>query len=124
MIFGWASEAIANTLAAGLRRRTNCGQGISSNLSDDSKYDVANELKVKQAQFSNALAESLGISVLATLAPERADGTVRPLLQKSRDVSSPFPGQDFWVKVHETAPAIAIQVENVAVRAPENVMEN
>jgi len=116
-------EAIANTLAAGLKATNELLAKVSSsNLSDDSKYDVANELKVKQAQFGNALAESLGISVLATLAPEKEPtGPFARFFRNPETFQVAIPGQDFWVKVHANSPSnLSIQVENVAVEAPEN----
>ena len=59
-------EAIASTLAAGLKETNELIEKVaSSDLTADSKYDVTHELRVKQAQFENALAESLGISLLA-----------------------------------------------------------
>jgi LmbE family N-acetylglucosaminyl deacetylase len=116
-------EAIASTLAAGLKATNQLLAKVSSsNLSDDSKYDVANELKVKQAQFSNALAESLGISILATLTPEKEPtGPFARFFRNPETFQVAIPGQDFWVKVHTNNPSnLPIQVEDVAVQAPEN----
>src|SRR5437660_6553305 len=57
-------ETIASTLADGLKATNELLDKLgSSNLSDDSKYDVTHELKVKQVQFQNALAEALGLTV-------------------------------------------------------------
>ncbi|MGB7022886.1 MAG: PIG-L family deacetylase, partial [Candidatus Acidiferrales bacterium] len=65
-------ETIASTLAAGLKQTNELIKKVAgSDLTADSKYDVTHELKVKQAQFENALAESLGISVVATVVPEQ-----------------------------------------------------
>src|SRR2546430_12436110 len=63
----WSSDVcssdLAPTLAAGLKRTSALIEKVaSSDLTADTKYDVAHELKVKQSQFDNALAESLGIS--------------------------------------------------------------
>src|SRR3984885_8520269 len=47
-------EAIASTLASGLKKANELVEKVgSSNLSDDSKYDVLHELNVKEAQFEN-----------------------------------------------------------------------
>src|SRR5204863_5516847 len=65
-------ETIASTLAEGLKATNDLIEKVAaSSLSDDSKYDVAHELKVKQVQFGNALGEALGLSVLAAVAPEK-----------------------------------------------------
>ena len=42
-----------------------------SKLSADEKYNVTFELETKKAQFNNALAEALGLSVAASMAPEK-----------------------------------------------------
>ena len=82
-------EAIASTLAAGLKQTNELIEKVaSSDLTADSKYDVTHELRVKQAQFENALAESLGISVLATVASEKEPTwAFRALFQKSANLS-------------------------------------
>lgn len=115
-------EAIAGTLAAGLRATNELLAKVSSSgLSEDSKYDVTHELSVKQAQFSNALAESLGISVLATLAPEKEPtGPFARFFRNPETFQVAIPGQEFWVKVHTNSPSdLPVQVENVSVQTPE-----
>src|SRR5436305_9985795 len=53
-------EAIAGTLTEGLKATNDVLDRVTaSNLSEDSKYDIRRELKVKQVQFENALVESL-----------------------------------------------------------------
>src|SRR5260370_34591838 len=65
-------EAIAQTLAAGLKATNDLIAKVAgSGLSADSKFDVTHELQVKQAQFENALAESLCLAAFATFAPQK-----------------------------------------------------
>jgi LmbE family N-acetylglucosaminyl deacetylase len=116
-------EAIASTLAAGLKSTNDLIEKVgSSGLSDDSKYDVLHELKVKQAQFGNALAESLGISVLATLAPEKEPtGPFARFFRNQPSFQVAIPGQEFWVKVHATSPTnLPVEVQSAALEAPAN----
>jgi LmbE family N-acetylglucosaminyl deacetylase len=116
-------EAIASTLAAGLKRTSELMEKIaSSGLTPDSKYDVAYELKVKQSQFGSALAESLGISMLATVAPEKEPtGPFARFLRNQPTFEVAIPGQTFWVKVHATNPTnLSVQLESAVLEAPAN----
>lgn len=71
-------ETIAPTLAEGLKTTNTLIEKVAaSDLSDDSKFDVTHELKVKQSQFVNALAESLGLSALASVARRKRSPPVR-----------------------------------------------
>ncbi len=115
-------EKIAPTLAEGLKATNELiDQVNASGLTADSKYDVNFELKVKKAQFSQALAESLGISVLATLAPEKApSGPYARFFGNPESFAIAIPGQTFWVKVHATNPSsVPVQLENVALTTPK-----
>jgi len=116
-------ETIASTLAAGLKATNELIEKTSgSGLNADSKYDVTQELKVKQAQFENALAESLGLSVLATVAPEKEPaGPFARFFRNAPTFQAAIPGQEFWVKVHATNPTNApVQLESVVLEAPRN----
>jgi len=115
-------EAIASTLAAGLKATNALIEKVAaSNLTADSKYDVTYELKVKQAQFGNALAESLGLSVLATVAPEKEPtGPFARFFRNPPTFQVAIPGQEFWVKVHTTSPTnMPVQLENVVLKTPQ-----
>ena len=115
-------EAIASTLAAGLKATNELMEKVAtSNLTDDSKYDVTLELKVKQAQFGNALAESLGLSVLTTLSPEKEPtGPFARFFRNQPTFQVAIPGQEFWVKVHATNPTnVSVQLEKVSLEYPE-----
>jgi LmbE family N-acetylglucosaminyl deacetylase len=116
-------ETIANTLAAGLKATNELIEKASgSDLNADSKYDVIHELKIKQAQFENALAESLGVSVLATVAPEKEPtGPFARFFRNAPTFQAAIPGQEFWVKVHATNPTNApVQLESVMLEAPQD----
>lgn len=115
-------EKIAAPLAKGLRATNSLIEQVAtSNLSDDSKYDVTHELKVKQAQFNNALAESLGLSVVATVAPdEEPSGPFARFFGTPATFQVAIPRQQFWVKVHATNPSsIPVELQNVTLRGPE-----
>ncbi|MFL6438180.1 MAG: PIG-L family deacetylase [Terriglobales bacterium] len=115
-------EAIAGTLAEGLKATNDVLDRVTtSNLSEDSKYDISRELKVKQVQFENALVESLGISVLATLAPEKEPtGPFARFFRNPETFQVAIPGQQFWVKVHTTNPtSLPVEVESVGLATPQ-----
>ena len=116
-------EAIAATLAAGLKATNELLEKVaSSDLTVDSKYDVTHELRVKQAQFENALAESLGISILATVAPEREPtGPFARFLRNPPTFQASIPGQEFWVKIHATNPTnLPVELQSAVLDAPAN----
>jgi LmbE family N-acetylglucosaminyl deacetylase len=116
-------EAVAPTLASGLKRTRDLMEKVArSDLTADSKYDVTHELKVKQTQFGNALAESLGISVLATVAPEKEPtGPFARFFRNQPTFEVAIPGQKFWVSVHATNPTnLPVQLESAVLEAPMN----
>lgn len=93
-------EEIAPVLAEGLKA-TNAllRQVADSHLTAEAKYNVAHELKVKQAQFNTGIIEALGLSLTATIAsPPASAGNGRGPEAPSFQVA--IPGQHFWVKVH------------------------
>ena len=115
-------EAITSALAEGLKVTNQLIEKVeASNLTDDSKYDITYELKVKQVQFWNAIAEALGLSVLATVAPEKdPTGPFARFLRNPETFQVAIPGQEFWVKVHTTNPtSVPVQVENIAIETPQ-----
>lgn len=116
-------EKIASTLAEGLKRTNELiEKAAGSNLTADSKADVTYELKVKQAQFENALAESLGISLLATLAPEKEpSGPFARFFRNQPTFQVAIPGQEFWVKVHTTNPTdLPVELKSAVLEIPAN----
>ena len=65
-------ETIAPQLADGWKETEALIQQVkASQLSDDEKYNITFELEIKKAQFNNALAQALGLSVAANVAPEK-----------------------------------------------------
>src|SRR5262249_1496128 len=81
----------------------------------------SHELKIKESQFENALSQSLGISVLATVAPEKEpSGPFARFFRNPETFQVAIPGQEFWVKVHTTSPAnVPLQLEGVLLETPE-----
>lgn len=112
-------EKIAPLLAQGLSA-TNAliAQVQSSHLPALAKYNVNYELKVKQAQFNNALAEALGISVDADVAPQAAGGRGgRGGLQPSFQIA--IPGQQFNVLVHiANSGTLPVELTKVNLEGP------
>lgn len=95
-------ELVAPSLANGLKAtRALIAQVESSKFSAEGKYNVLHELRVKEQQFNDAIVQSLGLSILATVAPEKDPGGRFAIftggIQESFQVA--IPGQQFWVKV-------------------------
>jgi LmbE family N-acetylglucosaminyl deacetylase len=95
-------ERIAPYLAAGLKDVASLlDQLAKSNLSEDSSYDIRHELEIKRAQFNNALAEALGLSVAAAVAPEQEpDARLAQFLGDPQTYRLAIPGQPVHAKVH------------------------
>ncbi|MGA8599340.1 MAG: PIG-L family deacetylase [Bryobacteraceae bacterium] len=95
-------EKTAPALAAGLKKTVALIQEVEkSNLSEDSKYNIRHELEIKRVQFNNALAEALGLSLSATVAPAREQNPLMALFMGDAETFRiAIPGQKFGVKVH------------------------
>ncbi len=116
-------EAIASILASGLKATNELMEKTSgSELNADSKYDLVHELQIKRAQFENALAESLGVSILATVAPEKEPtGPFARFFRNPPTFQVAIPGQTFWVNVHATNPTtLPVQLESVNLNSPDD----
>lgn len=114
-------ETITSTLAAGLKATNELIEKVSSSsLSDDSKYDILHELKIKQVQFENAIAESLGLSIIATVAPEKEPtGPFARFMRNPETFTVALPGQKFHVNVHVNSPTdTPVQLESISVANP------
>jgi LmbE family N-acetylglucosaminyl deacetylase len=102
---GTKPDAIAPMLADGLSQTNTLLIDIaSSKLPAEAKYNMTHELQIKQKQFNDALGQSLGISLLATVSapgPARAglfgDTSAQPGSQ------TVIPGQKFFVNLHFAA---------------------
>ena len=104
-------EASAPALARGLQAAQSLLAEVqTSSLAENVKYEIVHELRIKTAQFNNALVESLGISLRAAVLP---DHPVNPLFALFRGDPDTFemavPGQRFGVGV-----SLAIQTSDRA----------
>lgn len=115
-------ERVASTVAEGLKATDNLIDRVqTSNLSADVKYDVIHELAIKKVQFEQALAESLGITVVATVTPENEPtGPFARFFGTPATFQTAIPDQKFWVKVHATNPTkIPLDVVSVTLESPD-----
>ena len=102
-------ERTADALALGLRTTSGLVEETRrSGLSDTAKYNVLHELEIKRTQFNNALAEALGLTIDATLAPEReSDPAFAMFFGDAETPRVAFPGETVGIKVHVAAAAQA-----------------
>ena len=94
-------EDIAPTLAGGLHTtRSLIDQVRASNLADPGKSDVIFELCAKEHQFEQALTAALGLSLQATVAPDREpSGPFAAFRGAGPTFTIAIPGQSFSVQV-------------------------
>jgi hypothetical protein len=104
---------VAPKLAEGWKETENLIQQVkASQLSEEYKYNLTFELEIKKAQFNNALAQSLGLSVNATLAPDREPNPLYALFMGDPETTRVIiPGENIGVKVH----AVSQSSESVAL---------
>ena len=98
---------IAPKLAEGWKETENLIQQVkTSQLSENDKYNVSFELEIKKAQFNNALAQALGLSVNATLAPDKEPNPLYALFMGDPETTRVIiPGEKIGVKVHAVSQA-------------------
>ena len=111
-------EQCAPPLAAGLKATMQLLDALDkSNLSADSKYDVRHELEIKRAQFNNALAQALGLSVAASVAPlEEPDPRAAAFMMGDPETMRiAIPGQTFGVRVHAVSQGAGVKLERLTV---------
>lgn len=118
-------ETVAPTLAMVLKQTRDLLDKVSSsNLPDGEKYDVSHELKVKEAQCENALAESLSLSVVSTVAPDKEPtGPFARFFRNPETFQVALPGQQFHVKVHainQSTSAVQLQAVKFETAAGES----
>jgi LmbE family N-acetylglucosaminyl deacetylase len=114
-------QAIAPTLADGLRStRSLMAKVASGGLPETAKNDVGFELRAKEDQFEKALAESLGISLQAMVAPPPSPGARNPFGAVVATFGIAIPGQSFGVQVDvlNQSPEI-VNVDAVKVEASD-----
>ena len=117
---------IAPMLAEGLNQTNKLLSDIAaSSLPADAKYNMTHELLIKQKQFNDALGQSLGLMVLASVDPGRSDGGPGIL---GRDNSGQptsqavIPGQKFAVNIHfadQGSEAVEVTSANLVSHAGE-----
>jgi LmbE family N-acetylglucosaminyl deacetylase len=115
-------EKIAPQLAEGLKETQKLIEQVkTSRLIADEKYNVTFELETKKAQFNNALAEALGLSVAATMAPEKEPNPLYAMFVGDPDTTRVvIPGQKFGVKVHVVSQsALPVALKHVEVDASD-----
>lgn len=115
-------EAIALVLADGAKANLALiEQVVNSSLSADAKYNVLHELRIKQAQFNTALAQSLGLNVAATVTPARpASGPFARFFGPANTFRVAIPGQTFYLNVRAANQGnTAVSVHRVWVQTPE-----
>ena len=102
-------EKSAPALAVGLKETIALlDQLAQSGLHADAKYNIHHELEIKRAQFNNALALSLGLSLSATVAPEREpNARMQMFFGDPETFRVAIPGQSFGVKLHVVNPSTA-----------------
>jgi LmbE family N-acetylglucosaminyl deacetylase len=111
-------STIAPVLADGLSATSALiGEVKQSSLSDDAKYDLLHELGVKQAQFNDALALALGLSIQANITQEHPpSGPFARFMGDLPTFQMAIPGQQFpvAVRVAESSP-VPLTIDSVAV---------
>jgi LmbE family N-acetylglucosaminyl deacetylase len=111
-------DRTAPSLARGLKLTRNLiTQVEQSKLSSAARYNVTHELRVKEQQFNDALVQAFGISLLATVAPEKdPSGPFAFFAGLPETLQIAIPGQQFWVKVNAVKQGTApIRVEKIAL---------
>jgi LmbE family N-acetylglucosaminyl deacetylase len=87
-------EASAPALAKGLR-------AVRASIASTTDPDVLFELKIKETQFNNALALSLGLSLTALVAPEQEPNPrMVAFMGEPETLRIATPGQSFGVRVY------------------------
>jgi LmbE family N-acetylglucosaminyl deacetylase len=115
-------EKIAPQLAEGLKETQKLIEQVkTSRLIADEKYNVTFELETKKAQFNNALAEALGLSVAATMAPEKEPNPLYAMFVGDPDTTRVvIPRQKFGVKVRVVSQsALPVTLKHVEVDASD-----
>lgn len=96
-------EQLAPTLAAGLAQTNALLADLAvSRLPAEAKYNMTHELLLKQQQFNDALGQSLGLNLLATLSTDRGATQQGPFGDPANQPTAQtvVPGQSFYVNLH------------------------
>lgn len=111
-------ERSAPALAAGMKQTAALLDQVSkSALSEDEKYNIRHELEIKRLQFNNALAEALGLSVAATVAPPTEPNPLMAMFMGDPETFRvAIPGQTVSVKVHVVKQGpVPVQLEKTGI---------
>jgi LmbE family N-acetylglucosaminyl deacetylase len=114
-------EKVAPSLAQGLQE-TNAlvAQVSASQLSEEAKYNILHELTIKQDQFQQAIADTLGFSMEATVAPKKEPPRNFFFVGPTESFAYAVPGQDFDVKIHLDNPAVTVlKLDRIWLETPE-----
>jgi LmbE family N-acetylglucosaminyl deacetylase len=113
-------EKVAPMLASGLKTTTALIERVNaSSLSDEEKYDVNFELRVKQAQFNYAILEALGIEMQNNVAAAERPTGMLPFPRLAETFQEAIPGQSFSVEMHlANQSPIALQLKKVSLIGP------
>ena len=115
-------EKIAPKLAGGWKATEALIQQVkASQLSEQDKYNITFELEIKKAQFNNALAQSLGLSLAAIIAPEtEPDPRFAMFMGDPETTRVIIPGQKLGVKVHAVSQGSApVKLEQIKIQATD-----
>jgi LmbE family N-acetylglucosaminyl deacetylase len=117
-------EASAPALASGLKETIALlekldASSLQADAKADAKYDIRHELEIKRVQFNDALAEALGLSLTATVAPAiEPNPRMAMFMGDSETIQIAIPGQTFGVKVHVTNQSTApVLLERTSVES-------
>ena len=114
-------ERIVPLLAQGLKETNALAARVSSSgLSEQAKYDVLYELRIKQDQFQRAVVQSLGLSIEALVAP-KGEPPRGGFFSGGPAESFAYavPGQNFAVTIHLNNPtAAALEIKRVWLETP------
>jgi LmbE family N-acetylglucosaminyl deacetylase len=115
-------EKIAPTLAAGLNAtRDLIRQVQASDLPTEARYNVLHELRIKEAQFNDALAESLGVTVTTFLAPAHGGGGLFGFGTPENETRVVVPGQRFDVVAYAANTGTAeVKLEDISLHAADS----
>src|SRR5258708_231465 len=90
----------------------------ASGLTEQQKYDLLHELRVKRVQFNDALGEALGLSLRAQVAGEPETGPFARFGDGGDSFVTAVPGQTFAVQVH------VVNGSNVPVKIKASTLES
>jgi LmbE family N-acetylglucosaminyl deacetylase len=112
-----APELIAPDLAHGLILTNALVANVKAgSLPEDAKYNILHELGIKQRQFNHALADALGLSLEAVIAPNGHPGMFGYYHGAAETFQTAIPGQQFSVRVHlADQGSNAVQVQTVSL---------